>query len=265
MTVSLGGERPTQQADRRNRMREYVVRNGYATNEELAEAFSVSLMTVHRDLELLSDESWIVKVRGGARAHPAALLDTTVRSRSERMLAEKKAIANQALTHVERGNIVLFDESTTGLAMADGIVNLAPLTVITNFQSLMTRLGNQTGIDLISLGGTYDPAYDAFFGILASETAAKLHADVLFMSTTAIQDGICCHKSQETVHLKQALLDSAAKKVLLADHSKFNQRALHRLTPVGDFDVIIVDSGIDPAVLENLRKANPNVEVAQVG
>lgn len=249
-------------SDRRSRMRELVLRDGYVAVEELAELFGVSIMTVHRDLETLEDDGWLVKVRGGARIHPDARLDTTVRSRMETMPTEKRLIAEKALTHVEPGHVVLFDESTSALAMIKNISDRAPLTVITNFLAIMNRLSGQPGIDLISLGGTYHRDYDAFLGLLATETVSRLQADILFMSTTAVQDGFCFHKSQETVQLKLAAMEVAAKKVLLVDHAKFSGRALHRLCPITDFDLVIVDQGLDEKSLENLISTGVAVEVA---
>lgn len=258
----IATERQASPTDRQVKIRDRVLRNGYVTIDELSSELAVSAMTIHRDLEVLGNDGWLLKVRGGARVHPSALLDTTVRSRAERMVTEKKAIATQALTHVTRGQVIMFDESTTGLAMADGLSEFAPLTVITSFLSTVNKLSGQPGIELICLGGTYDPGYDSFFGILATETVARLQADVLFMSTTAIEGGNCFHKSQETVQLKRAFMQSAGKKILLVDHAKFSQRALHRLAPITDFDLVIVDEGADPETLEDLRARGVSVEIA---
>jgi DeoR/GlpR family transcriptional regulator of sugar metabolism len=252
------------QTDRRHGIRKQALSRGYVSIEELASAFDVSIMTIHRDLDALAEDGWLVKVRGGARVHPSALLDTSVRARSERNNAEKQAIAAQALTHVQPGQVIFLDESTTSLAMTEGLAACAPLTVISNFLPGITRLSNEPSIDLISIGGAYRHGYDAFFGLMAVEAIAHLQADTLFLSTTAINAGMCCYKSEDSVQLKRALMRSSAHKILLADHSKFGLRALYALAPVTDFDLVIVDDGIGAAELAELQASGVAVEVAPV-
>ena len=252
------------QSARRTRIREEALAHGYVSIDALAAALNVSAMTIHRDLDSLASEGWLLKVRGGARIHPAALLDTTVRSRAERNVPEKRAIAAQALTHVRQGHVVFLDESTSAGAMIEGLPERGPLTVVTNSLSAITRLSGEPGIDVISTGGTFRHGYDAFFGMIATDAASRLQADILFMSTTAIDRGQCCHKSEETVLFKRALMKSSAFKILLVDHSKFGLRALHRLAPVADFDLIIVDDRISPTDRADLEALGVTVEVASM-
>ena len=252
------------QSARRTRIREEALAHGYVSIDALAAALNVSAMTIHRDLDSLASEGWLLKVRGGARIHPAALLDTTVRSRAERNVPEKRAIAAQALTHVRQGHVVFLDESTSAGAMIDGLPQRGPLTVVTNSLSAITRLSGEPGVDVISTGGTFRHGYDAFFGMIATDAVSRLQADILFMSTTAIDRGQCCHKSEETVQFKHALIRSSAFKVLLVDHSKFGLRALHRLTPVTDFDLVIVDDGIAADDRTELESLGVNIEIASL-
>ena len=55
---------------RRARILERVQRDGGASLAELASEHAVSPVTVHRDLELLSGEGLLERVRGGARSLP---------------------------------------------------------------------------------------------------------------------------------------------------------------------------------------------------
>lgn len=250
------------QSVRRIHIREEALARGHVSIEELATLLGVSAMTVHRDLAALAAEGWLLKVRGGARIHPAALLDTTVRSRAERNMPEKREIALQGLTHVQKGHVVFLDESTTAAAMVDGLSQCGPLTVVTNSLSAIVCLSGAPGIDIISTGGTYRHGYDAFFGMIATDATRRLQADILFMSTTAINQGQCCHKSEETVQFKRALIESSASKILLVDHSKFGLRALHALAPVTAFDIVIVNDGIAANDLADLRSLGVTVEIA---
>ena len=53
---------------RRIQILAHVRRNGGASISQLAREFSVSAVTVHRDLEVLAGEGLVTRIRGGARA-----------------------------------------------------------------------------------------------------------------------------------------------------------------------------------------------------
>ncbi|MFE3169233.1 DeoR/GlpR family DNA-binding transcription regulator [Streptomyces sp. NPDC059224] len=253
---------PVAGQQRRERIREQVLDSGFARIEDLAQQYSVSTMTIHRDLDELEVAGWLRKVRGGATVNPAALVDTTARSRLAAMVTEKEQIARAALRHVVSGQTVIVDDSTTALQVAQLLPSRAPLTVITNFLAVINSLAGESEIDLIALGGSYNPSYDAFFGLKTKEAVGSLRADVLFMSTTAVTDGSCFHKSQGTVLVKRALMEAAAKRILLLDHSKFSKRALHELAPLTSFDLIIVDRETDEKDMAELKQLGIAVEVA---
>lgn len=248
--------------ERREQIRRLVIAEGFVRIEALAEMFDVSLMTVHRDLDVLQREGWLRKVRGGATAQPSASYHGDVRHRVQAMADAKQQLAAAALTLVEPGAAVMIDESTTALALAERLSAKAPLTVISNFLAIITRLAGQPGIDLIALGGAYYPAYDAFLGLRTTEAIRSLRGDILFMSTTAVTDGHCYHQSQETVAVKRAFMDSADRRILMIDHTKFSKNGLHRLAPLADFDLVIVDAGTSEAAVASLRVQGVPVQVA---
>lgn len=248
--------------ERRDQIRRRVVTEGFVRIEDLAESYGISLMTIHRDLDALQTEGWLRKVRGGATAQPSALYHGDVRHRTEAMADVKRTLARAALDLVEPGQSVMVDESTTGLALAELLPSKSPLTVITNFLAIIKRLAGEPDVDLIALGGAYYPAYDAFLGMRTNEAVRSLRADTLFMSTTAVTDGTCYHQSQETVAVKHALMASAARRVLLIDHTKFSKNGLYRLAPLTAFDLVLVDAQTDEAILHDMRQQGVKLQVA---
>jgi DeoR/GlpR family transcriptional regulator of sugar metabolism len=248
--------------ERRERIRAHVAQEGFARIEDLAEAYSVSLMTIHRDLDALQSQGWLRKLRGGVTARPSASFHGDVRQRMQLMWEAKQELAATAVKLVQPGQSVILDESTTGLALAELLPRRAPITVITNFLAVIKLLAGEPGVDLIALGGGYHPAYDAFLGIHTREAVQSLHADLLIMSTTAVTKGRCLHQSQETVAVERAMMDAAAHRILLLDHSKFRRRGVHELAPVTAFDIVIVDSGTSAADIDTLRSLGANVHVA---
>ena len=78
----------------------------------------------------------------------------------------------------------------------------------------------------------------------------------------AIVDDVVFHQSPETVETKRAMFESAAKRVLLADHTKFERRALHHFATLNEFDVVIVDEDTPISHLSRMRSKGINVVVA---
>lgn len=231
--------------------------------EDLAEQFSISLMTIHRDLDELSERGLLHKSRGLATALPTSLVESSESFRRGRQVANKAELARAALAYVEPNQAVMMDDSTTTLAMAPLLVERAPLTVATNFLPILTELAGTRGITLLGLAGQYYDWANSFLGGMTIGAIQRLHTDLFIMSTSAVVNGRCYHQTQETVETKRAMMAVSDQRILLVDHTKFTRRALHALCPVSDFDVVIVDSQTDPQHRQSLEDAGATVVVAE--
>ncbi len=249
---------------RQSGIADFVFEHGSAAIKDLAELFDVSLITIHRDLDELERQGMLRKLRGYVTAEPSSLFDSSVRYRLTAAMREKEALAKFALTQVEPGQSVLLDESTTALMVAKILPGKTPLTVITNFAMILNELNEVKGIDLICLGGEYLPFLAAFGGEVCQASLGAVRADVLFMSTSAVSDCVALHQDQRTMAGKRAMMAAAKRRILLVDHTKFGRVALHKLAPLGDFDLVVVDSGIDAASLKELKECSVPFEVVQL-
>lgn len=253
------------QTQRQEWIAEIVLREDFVSLKDLAARLDVSLMTVHRDLDELERQGVLRKVRGGATPQPSSLFESNVRYRSTLAVAEKQALARAAIAHIEPGQSIMLDESTTGLALARLLPSRAPLTVITNSLTVVQELRAVNEIHLIVLGGDYWPRHDAFCGLACEAAVSALRADVLFMSTTAISDGVAYQPDQDMAIAKRAMIAAAARRILLVDHTKFGRVALHRLAPLSDFHLVVTDDGIDDAGLRQLREVSVPYEIVPRG
>jgi DeoR/GlpR family transcriptional regulator of sugar metabolism len=251
-------------AARREQVRRRVVAEGFARLDDLARAFDVSLMTIHRDLDALQAEGWLLKIRGGATANPAALVEAGVRERSVAMRAEKAAIVAVAAGMVARSQTVFLDDSTTVLGLVPHLAARPPITVVTNFLPVVAAVDDVAGVELHLLGGQYHAQQEACMGLQTVDAINTFHADVFFMSTTALTQGKCWHRSENTIAVRRAFMANSARRVLLVDHAKFGRPAPHLLCPVGDFDVVVTDAGIDAEDLGSLRESGTEVVVAEL-
>lgn len=255
--------RQARQLERRQKIVEAVVKAGTLRIEDLADQFDTSLMTVHRDLDDLSRRGLLRKDRGIATVMPTSLSESIDSYRVGQHSQEKKLIAREAVDILEPGETVLLDDSTTVLQMVPYLHLKAPLTVITNSITQMNAIREIDDVKLIGLGGRYHSWCNAFLGNMTVNELAGLRADTLVVSISAIIDGVAFHQSPEMVETKLAMFEAASKRVLLADHSKFEQRALHRYAALADFDLVITDSKTDASVIKDLRAAGVTVRIAK--
>jgi DeoR/GlpR family transcriptional regulator of sugar metabolism len=240
-----------------------VMADGSVRIETLAEKYGISLMTAHRDLDALVARGIVRKTRGMVTALSSSLVEASYLFRRGLRHAEKAALARAAYDLIEPGHAVILDDSTTTLHLVPMLADKAPLTVITNFLPIVEGLSGEPDITLIALGGQFHPWASSFMGHMTVSAIRDLRADIVIMSTSAITDDICFHQTQETVDTKRAMLDSAATRVLIVDHSKFERRALHALTPLADFDHVIVDWGTPEEHVIRLEHKGVNVSVVQ--
>ncbi|MFT4029578.1 MAG: DeoR/GlpR family DNA-binding transcription regulator [Protaetiibacter sp.] len=249
-------------ADRQSELADLVLREGSVSPQEISEAFGVSLMTAHRDIDQLVRVGMVQKYYGGVTALPSAVFDSSIHFRSRSARAEKAAIARTAAKLVVPGMVVLLEDSTTTLALAHELAEVAPLTVITNFPEVVQVFKGRDEVRLIMLGGVYSPGHDAYLGLPCIDAVAAVRADIHFSSTSAMSTTQAFHSEQDVVLVKRAMMSASDRSVLLMDHHKIGRTALHSLAPLSDFTDLVVDDGTDGETLAILTERHPRLHVA---
>ncbi|WP_285652299.1 DeoR/GlpR family DNA-binding transcription regulator [Actinomycetospora sp. NBRC 106375] len=239
---------------RQQRIVDHVLAAGSASAAELVELTGVSLMTVHRDVDELVRRGLVRKYRGGVSAQPTSVFESHSEYRRTLRRAEKEAVARAALPMVEPGSSIMIDDSTTALALVEHLHEVGPLTVVTNYLPALELLKEIPEVRLIALGGDYSRAHDSFGGIACTEAIGAMSVDTAFVSTSAMTEAMTYHQEQDVVLVKRAMLDAAARAVLLMDSGKAPRRALHQVRPLAGFDALVIDDGVGADLLLELRE-----------
>ncbi len=251
-------------ADLREAIADHLQRVGYARVEELAEHFSISRMTVHRHVDALAKQGFLRKLHGAVTVQPSGLYESAFRFRLTVAQAQKKALARAAIEYVEAGQAIMLDDSSTATTLAEHIGQVTPLTVVTNSVASAERLFRIDDVDLISLGGNYNRIYHAYVGLICEQSIARLRVNTLFLSASAVQGSKAFIQDQQVVRIKQAMMASAQKRVLLLDHYKFDRIALHVLGDLAEFDVVITTDGLSAERRTALLQAGVRLTIASV-
>lgn len=259
MAVSTSGLPPE---SRRDELTSFVNHARSVRVEDLAEAFSVSAMTIHRDLDLLASEGRLERIRGGARAITARLAERDVRLRRHLNAHTKKQLAQTAAQLIEPGSVIALDDSTTVGELGPHLEDRRPSTVITHSLALMNSVATHPGIALVGLGGQYYAETDSFLGSVVVEQAQRLTADAVFVSTTAIKNQALLHPDAEAALTKRALLKTGGRKILIIDSSKFDGAGLYHVMDLEEFDDVVIDEQLASEHLAELESLQLNIHVA---
>src|SRR3954447_16990669 len=226
---------------------EEVRGRGAVRVSELTELLAVSDMTIRRDLDVLASAGVLEKVHGGATARGAPSTDEPgFEAKSHRQLDEKEAIARQASALVEPGQAVAVTAGTTSWRLVHHLVSVPDLTVVTNSIQVANVLHRDGRPDLtvVLTGGVRTPS-DALVGPVAVTALRSLHVDLLFMGVhgMAPAPGFTTPNLLEA-ETNQALIASAERVVVVADHTKWGARGLSWISNLDQAHVLISDSGL---------------------
>lgn len=220
--------------------------------DEIAARAGVSTMTIYRDIAELERLGLLRLTKGVVTAAASNLQEASSRHRMMQNADAKQHLARAALELVEPGSAIMLDDSSTGVFLARLLAQHAPLTVVTNYHPVARELEEQPDIRLLITGGEHLVWADAMFGPMTVNAIRQMRADAVFMSASAITDGAVYHPVENAAEVKRAMLDSSRLRVLYVDNSKFTRRALHRVAPITDFNVIVVEADAPDEHLEAL-------------
>ncbi|GAB1821754.1 DeoR/GlpR family DNA-binding transcription regulator [Herbidospora sp. RD11066] len=226
----------------------------------LAEEFAVTTETVRRDLTVLEKAGVLRRVHGGAIPVERLGFEPALAARDEVMTSEKERIAKAAIAELPQDGAIIIDAGSTTRRLAQELPVDRELTVIVNSPPLATILAARANLNVIMIGGRVRGRTLATVDDWALRPLADIHVDVAFMGTNGISvaKGLTTPDPAEAA-IKRAMIASAQRSVLLADHTKFADTYLARFATLAEIDVVITDTVLDPQVAADLALHGPEV------
>jgi DeoR/GlpR family transcriptional regulator of sugar metabolism len=246
---------------RRSEIVRILMESGSVQIKDLAGTLNVSLMTVHRDLNDLQNQGLVRRIRGAVSAEKSMLFESSYLYRARQHVDEKRRLARAAVAHIEPGNAIIWDDSSTTYHVTEFIDQVTPITIITNALPVMERLRDAQDIELIALGGKYHRAYNGFFGLACERAIRSYHVDVALLSTTTIRGLSLYTQDEQVLRSKQAMIEIARKQILLVDESKFHFSALNHVADLTDFDVVLLSGSVDPQIIARMRDGGVKLQL----
>ncbi|MFO1068309.1 MAG: DeoR/GlpR family DNA-binding transcription regulator [Geminicoccaceae bacterium] len=252
-------------AQRRALILEQVRAHGGASINELAAGIGVSLSTVRRDLDYLTEEGYLVRSHGGALlAEPQRSTFEPRREIGAHLAhAAKVAIGKRAAELLEDGQSVIFDSSSTVLEAARAAVaRRLSLTACTNDIGTAAVLAQAEQIHTVVLGGTIRPGSLTLTGEPGPSFLGRLHADVTLLGIHSLAHGRLSETSLEVAAIKRRMVESSGRVIVLADSSKFQFQAFCDVCPIQRVHAVVTDDGLLPALRQELADMGTEVILA---
>ncbi|MGZ6840428.1 MAG: DeoR/GlpR family DNA-binding transcription regulator [Frankiaceae bacterium] len=229
----------------------------------LAEEFDVASETVRRDLTVLERHGVLRRVHGGALPLERLGFEPELATRDTVRVAEKERIGKAALDELPEEGAILIDAGTTTGRLAQAMAPEQELTVVTNALPIAMTLSVRPNLTVMFIGGRIRARTLSCVDAWAMDALRNAFVDVAFIGTNGItvERGLTTPDPAEAA-VKQAMIASARRSVVLADSSKVGAVRLARFAMLDDIDTLITDDSLDEADAAALSAAGLRLVLA---
>lgn len=228
---------------RQSALIEMVRAQGSATIEELAKRFDVTLQTVRRDVNILSEAGLLSRFHGGVRIEASTIENIAYRKRQGLHAAGKQRIAEAVARAVPDGCSLILNIGTTTEAIARELVRHRGLRVITNNLNVAAILADSPDCEVIVAGGVVRSRDHGIVGETAVDFIRQFRVDIGVIGISGIeQDGTLRDFDLREVKVAQSIIAQSREVWLAADSSKFDRRAMIELARLDQIDILFTEA-----------------------
>lgn len=236
--------------------------NGRVSVDALAEALSVSVQTIRKDINELCDLNFLSRVHGGA-VIASGVENVGYDARRFIASAEKAAIGRAVAALVPNQSSLFVNIGTTTEAAARALLGHTGLMVITNNLNVAHLMRPAAGIEVIVAGGVVRRSDGGIVGEAAVDFIHQFKVDHAVIGVSAIDpDGSLLDFDYREVRVAQAIIANARHVILASDASKFERDAPVRFGHFSQIDTFVTDR-CPPAIRRICEEAS--VRVVEVG
>ncbi len=252
--------------ERRNKIVDMVNTQGSVLVLDLSNIFGISEVTIRADLRLLEEKGLLTRFHGGA-ARPGSNLAET--ENQEVMLEDryqlasdpKKRIAKAAAALIKEGMTVILDSGSTTLLIAEELVNMNNITVITNSLPAAFALSDNKDITLVVCGGTVRHKTHSMHGTIAERSLQGICADLMFVGADGIDATHGITTFNEGYSISSVMAAAAHKVIAVLDATKFNRRGFNQVLPMEKIHCVMTDSEIAQSDIAALAETGVELEI----
>ncbi|MBE0477763.1 DeoR/GlpR transcriptional regulator [Candidatus Aerophobetes bacterium] len=228
---------------------------------QLGKLFSVSEMTIRRDLEKLNEQGLIERVYGGVLSIDGTAFEPTFLEKETVNMEEKRRIGRMAVSLIKEKDTVFFGPGTTVMQIVKNLGN-KHITCLTNALNIAFELAKLPNVRLFVIGGELRSGSCAMIGPETEEYLQRFYVDKFFVGVNglSVKHGITIPNSCEAV-VYRAMTKLSRETIVVADHTKVENVSFVKICDIDSVDKLITDSGISEKYVHELKEKEIKVIV----
>ena len=230
---------------------------------DLSNHFSVSEMTLRRDLDILAQKGVIKRIRGGAIKINQGSYEMPFEMRCDKEYEAKSIISKKAASMIRDGETVVIDTGTTALVVAEELAERNNLTILTSSLRVAWLLADRPNINLIVLGGVVRKGERSLVGELVEDVFENFFPDTFIMGVGGI-DAECGFTDFDIddVKVKRKAIKSSQRTIVVADESKIEKKAFVKIASINEIDTFITNRPLSMEKINRLKKNDLTIVLA---
>jgi DeoR family transcriptional regulator, glycerol-3-phosphate regulon repressor len=230
---------------------------------QLADYLQVSLQTVRRDVQRLSEEGRLARFHGGVRVLTSTMENIAYQQRETMNILGKKRIAREVAHSVPNDCSLILNIGTTTEAIAHALMRHIGLRVITNSLNIASILSHNPKCEVIVVGGVVRCSDKGIVGEEAIDFIQQFKVDLAIIGISGIDaNGILRDYDYREVKVAQTIMRHAQEVWLAADASKFDRSAMVEVGHISQINRLFTDAPLSESFSALLAKANVRLQLA---
>lgn len=218
--------------------------NRKITVSEMANELHVAPETIRRDFDELEEQHLLTRVHGGAVKYVNLRKEPEFLRKMEMQKEAKRAIAKIAAGRICDGDTIAVDVGTTTVHIADFLVEVNNVTVVTNSIAAAERFNmameekRMTG-KVILLGGITNPEQSSVAGAMTLEWLSRMNLDKAFLSCGGVEAGIVYDYDLDESLVSAKMIENSYCNILLTDDSKIHRKSFYTICELSELSEVI--------------------------
>ena len=237
-------------ADRKKLITEQIREQGIVRVNELSDLFSVSVLTIRRDLDQLEKQGILERTHGGAILRQNMPIEPMFSQKEQENKTEKDLIAITAASLIEDGDMVIINSGSTTQAVIEALKN-KKITIITNNIGA-ALVADEAVFDLIFIGGSYRPQSHSVTGDIGLQALDRIYANkaVIGVDGFSFTYGLTTPIMQEAEMTRKMIGKTVGSIIVAVDSSKVGVVSNFKTADLDRINYLVTDHGADHLLSE---------------
>ncbi|PJI08593.1 MULTISPECIES: DeoR/GlpR family DNA-binding transcription regulator [Clostridium] len=242
---------------------ELLRKDGKVLVKDLSTKFGVSESMIRKDLQVLERQNLLQRTYGGAINIKRTMVTAeTLFNRVEKNTELKKIIAQKAYKLIDDNDTIFLDASSISYFLTKLLVqNNRNITLITNMVVISSLLHQDLKMDVIFIGGNYNPLVGGNIGFHSNNQINLYSCNKAFIGCSGINltKGTISSGLSEDAGTKKAIMDISKKLYLMSPNEKFSMDGIFNFSNISDFNNIITEAAPNNTIMTLLKEYDINL------